>query len=163
MGKKLLFSTLLRCNWNMTLCKFKVFNVLIWYIYILQMITTATLAKISIISHNYHFFFVWEHLRCTLSNFQVYNTVLLIMLCVKIPRIYSSSNWNFNQHLPISLTPNPQPLVTTILQETLEKQKRNSQSELNGVMKRILIAVDLKPESAYWLPHTCNLFKKAWR
>ena len=39
-------------------CKFKVYSVLIRSIYTMQMITTRVLANTSIMSHNYHFFFV---------------------------------------------------------------------------------------------------------
>ena len=46
------------------------------------MITTVVLGYTSITSHNYLFFLWWEHLRSTLSNFQVYNTVLLSVITI---------------------------------------------------------------------------------
>ena len=38
------FPALLRYNWHITLCKFKVYSVLIWYTYILQTITTSSVS-----------------------------------------------------------------------------------------------------------------------
>ena len=46
------------------------------------MITIVVLAYTSITSHNYHVFLWWEHLRCTVSNFQVYNIVLLTIITI---------------------------------------------------------------------------------
>ena len=46
-----------------------------------NMITTIVLANVSIISHNYHFFFIARRFKIySLSNFQVYNTALLFLI-----------------------------------------------------------------------------------
>ena len=51
------FSALLRYNWHITLCKFKAYRTLIWFMYLhWKMITAIALANISITPHNYHFF-----------------------------------------------------------------------------------------------------------
>ena len=51
------------------------------------MITTIALADIAIMSYNYHFFFVVRTFKIySLSNFHVYDTVLLTiitMLCIR--------------------------------------------------------------------------------
>lgn len=50
------------------------------------MITTMALANIIIKSHLFISYLWWEHLKCTLSSFQVYNIVLLTiftMLCIR--------------------------------------------------------------------------------
>lgn len=64
----------MRCKWHITLC-FKLYKVLIWYTYVLQngfhLRLTPSSHHISIVS-----FLWWEHLRFTLSNIQVYSTVL---------------------------------------------------------------------------------------
>ena len=84
------------------------------------MITKITLANTSKPSHNNHFFYVVRTFKSnSLSNFQVYNTVLLAiitMLYIRSPELMHILNWKFilfDQRLTIS--PIPQPLVTTIL------------------------------------------------
>ena len=66
---------------------------------------------ICITSHNYHFFFIVKTFKIySLSNFYVYNTVLLTtitMLCIRSPEhiylkagsLYSLSGMSLNQHL----------------------------------------------------------------
>jgi len=54
----LIFLTLLMCSLCISSYEFKMYNVLIWYIYICKMIATIGLANMSITSHNYHLFFV---------------------------------------------------------------------------------------------------------
>lgn len=48
------FLALLRYKRLLTLCKFKVYNMMMWYTYILQRTTKIVLAKTSVASHNYH-------------------------------------------------------------------------------------------------------------
>ena len=63
------------------------FNTLIYC----KIITTIVLANTSIMSHNYHFFFVVRTFKIySLSNFQVYSIVLLpiiTMLYIRSPEI----------------------------------------------------------------------------
>ena len=70
---------LLRYNWHIPLYKFKVYNLMIWYMHILQMIATIRLVSTSTISHDYLLCVLWEYLR-SISNFQVCNIVLLLWL-----------------------------------------------------------------------------------
>ena len=51
------FFNMLKYIWHITLCKFKVYNKLILYIYVLQYDCLVDLAKTSIVLHDYHFFF----------------------------------------------------------------------------------------------------------
>ena len=64
-----------------------------------KMTITITLANTYIMSHNYHLFFVVRIFKIySLSNFQVYNTVLLTVisrLYIRSPENYSSYNWKF--------------------------------------------------------------------
>lgn len=64
------------------------------------MITTLVLAHTSITSHIYNFFFCGEKFKMySLTNFQVYNTVLLAiitMVCVRVPELL---------HLTVSVYP----------------------------------------------------------
>lgn len=53
----------LRYIWHITLCKLKVYNVMIWYIHISQ---NNYHLNTSIRSHNYQFFMWWGQLRFTL-------------------------------------------------------------------------------------------------
>ena len=55
-----------------------------------KMVTTMTLANSCTMSHNYHFFFCGEKIKDLLSNFQVYNMMLLaiiIMLYIRYPEL----------------------------------------------------------------------------
>ena len=65
--KKFIFFTpaLLRYNWHITLCKFKLSNVLIWHTYILQNAYNLALYNISFTSHVYYFL-LWENVRFAL-------------------------------------------------------------------------------------------------
>ena len=68
--------SLLRYNWHVTLYKFKVYKILIWYTYMLQNYAVG-LPNTSIMSHNYQFFFMVRLFKiCSLATFQ-YITVLL--------------------------------------------------------------------------------------
>lgn len=73
------FPDLLRYSWHLTLCKFKM---RVWYLHILQNDHHSRLANTTITSHNYHFLFILvsKFVICYPSNFQVYRTVLLIIV-----------------------------------------------------------------------------------
>lgn len=74
----------LRYIWHITLFKFKIYNVLFGTFIYCKIITSVALTNI-FVSLNYHFFPAVRTFRIySLSNFQVYNAVLtiLIMLCV---------------------------------------------------------------------------------
>ena len=53
-------SNFIRYNWHITLCKFKMYNVMIWYLFILWNDYYSKLVDISITSHNYHCVY-WEN------------------------------------------------------------------------------------------------------
>lgn len=75
------FSTLLKYNWHTTLCKFKMYKILIWYTYVLKNDTTTVLANTSMPSHNYSFFVVMKTFKMyPHSSFQVYNTLLFAII-----------------------------------------------------------------------------------
>lgn len=78
------FPDLLKCNWHIVLRKFKVHNMLISYISILQYDDHhSIIVNTSHMSHNYYFFFVVRPFKVyTLSKFQVYNTVLLTVITI---------------------------------------------------------------------------------
>lgn len=85
-----------------------------------KMITAVEFVNTSLMSHNYHLFFVGERFRTySPSNFQEYNTarltiIIITILCVRfLDPTHPSSHWKFgpfNQHFP-----HLQPLVTTPL------------------------------------------------
>lgn len=71
----LIFSGLLRYTWPTTIGKFKVYNMLIWYILnILQNVNHCSIScNTSMTSHNCHFFLVVITFRIySLSTFQLY-------------------------------------------------------------------------------------------
>ena len=74
-----------------------------------KMRTTIVLANTSITSRNYHFFSVVRTFKiCFLSNFPMYNKILLIIMAMLFIRVYSSFNLKFvpfDQHLPFHPTP----------------------------------------------------------
>lgn len=78
---------LLRYNRHITLYNFKVYNMLIQYIYRLNMNTSVMWANTSIMSHNHFFSEVGTIKIESLSNSKVYNKVLCIitMLCIRSP------------------------------------------------------------------------------
>ena len=84
------------------------------------MITTKALANTCITSHNEYFFFVVRTLKIySLSNFQVYNTVLLTIITVlyiRSPELIFLINGSLYPLTKISpyRPPAPQLLVTTI-------------------------------------------------
>lgn len=78
------------------------------------MITTRVVANTSIMPHSYHFFFIVRTFKIyPLSNFQVYNTVLLTafsMLYIKsLERTHDITErlYPFDGNLFISLIPTP--------------------------------------------------------
>ena len=73
------FPDLLRYNWHITLCKFKVYSVVILYVYILHNDYPSEVINTFITWHSYKCFW-WELLKSTLSNFQIYNTALFTMV-----------------------------------------------------------------------------------
>ena len=89
MVKYFILPALLKYNWYIALYKWKVHDILIWYIYILK-ITIVVLADNSIMSHNYHFFFWSKHLICSINNFQVHSTILSTIVTML---------WNRSQEL----------------------------------------------------------------
>ena len=74
------------------------------------MITAVVLANNSITSHNYHFFLVVRTVkRHSLSNFQVYNTLLSMIMIIAIAMWYiTSSELNsFGSLYPLTKSPLP--------------------------------------------------------
>ena len=73
------FPAFLKYNWYITMCKFKMYNV-IWFdiCTCCQIVTTIRLVNTSVSLHNYHFFVcvVRTFKICSFSNFQIYNTVV---------------------------------------------------------------------------------------
>lgn len=64
-----------------TLCRFKMYSVLIQYICKLQkMMATKGLPTTSIPSRGYHFFIVVRTFKISLSNFQVLDAMLLVII-----------------------------------------------------------------------------------
>ena len=113
------FLASLRYIWHIILYKFKVYNLLIWYIYVLQNDYQHSLANTCIITHNYHFFFVVRTFEIhSLSNFQVYNTLLLTvvtMLYLRSPELIPLITGSLYIWSPSPIFPCHLPLVTTIL------------------------------------------------
>ena len=81
------------------------------------MITTIVLANTSIPSHSYHFFCVVRTLKIySLSNFQVYDAVLLTIITMVYIRSPEIVHLITGSLYPLTnLSPPPPPLVTTIL------------------------------------------------
>ena len=107
----------LRYNWHITWCKFKVYNVMIWFKYILWNAYHRRLVDTSFTSHNYHFVIVRTLKLYSYSNFQLYNTVLLTIVTMLYIRSLELSHLitkfvPFDQHFHIFST--LQPLATTI-------------------------------------------------
>ena len=120
---------LLRYNWHITLCKLKVYSVLIWCIYILQNDNHHCM------SYRIHpvellpFLFCGEDIfkSYSLSKFQVYKAVLLAiitMLHIRSPELvnfttrsllYELVVWTMNKFIVHYLPTPPTTLVTTIL------------------------------------------------
>ena len=72
------FSALLRYTWHITLGKFKLHKIY-WFdtVICLRVITNIAVANTCVMSHNYHSFFMVRTFNvCSLSNFQMYNTIL---------------------------------------------------------------------------------------
>lgn len=88
---------------------------MIWYTYKCETVTTIVLTKTSM-SHNYHFFLVVRTLIIySHGNFQIYNTVLIIitMLYITLPEfIHLKTETYCIKYLPYP--PTPQSLKTTI-------------------------------------------------
>lgn len=80
----LFFPALWRYSWHTMLYKFKVYNLMIWFTYILWNDYTVRLVNTSVTAELR--FFVCVVLRtfkiCPLSNFPLYNTVLLIVVTI---------------------------------------------------------------------------------
>ena len=102
---------LLRYNWHKTLCKFKVYNVMIWYMY---MLWNNDHNKVS--WHIYHLtsllcvciYVVRTFKIYSLINFQLYSTVLTIVTTLRyIPQTYSFYNWKFISFDLLSQFPHP--------------------------------------------------------
>ena len=79
--------------WHVTLFKFQVYNLMIWYLYTLQNDHNKSSyhPSPSIVRKILFLFFSlwWGLLRFTLSNFQIYNTVLLTIATI----LYIISPW----------------------------------------------------------------------
>ena len=73
-----------------------------------EMITTTKLINTPISWYSYLLFIWWEHLRYTLSKFQVFNTLLLIMLYIRSPELmnFITEVIPSDQHLPFIPTCN---------------------------------------------------------
>lgn len=102
-------------------CKiFKVYNVMVWYMYKLWKDSSIEFIHTSISSHAYLFFFFFGVERtfkfCFLSKFQIYNTVLSAIAMSYIRSWDLIHNWNivsFYKPLPIYFA--PEPLTTPFL------------------------------------------------
>ena len=78
-----IFLALLKYNWHLILCKFKIY-MLIWLAYMLQIITPTELDKTWITSCYYHLIFVVRKFTVySFSNFQVYNMVLSAIVNIR--------------------------------------------------------------------------------
>lgn len=104
-------------NWHIGNLRYMtcLFDTLIYH----RMITTIALANISIMFHNYHFLLWLELLRSSLSNIQVYNTVLLAkitMLDIRSPEFINLITGILYPLTTVSpCLSSAQPLVTTTL------------------------------------------------
>lgn len=82
---------LLRCNWSITLCKLKAYNMMVWHTHILQNEQHIDLANTLITSYNDYVW--WGEVRTfkiySLRNFQLDRTVLLTIVTVLDIRSYS--------------------------------------------------------------------------
>lgn len=68
-GEYTLFSSrFVEYDWHITLYNFTVYSVFIWYTYIFHNDYTIVLASTSIMSHNYHFFFVLRTFKIIINN-----------------------------------------------------------------------------------------------
>ena len=77
----------MRSDWHITLHKFKVYNIVILYMYIWKNDNHNRLINTFITSHSY-FFLVMTTFKISLSNFKRYNSVLLTgvtMLYIALP------------------------------------------------------------------------------
>ena len=102
---------LLRVNWQY--CKiFNVYIMRIWYMYIL-----SKESPLLVNSHIYYltyfslFPFWWEHQFCSLSKFQLHNSVLSIFISIYLffysmshNTIWGPGSWCFNDYCPLSCT-----------------------------------------------------------
>ena len=110
---------LLKYIWHITLCKFKMYNILICQIYILQYDCIVAIISTSITSHNCHFFSMVGITKIqSLSKFGDYSTILLSIFTVLYIRFlgliyYQLQVCTLKQHLSYPSTPHP--LVTIIL------------------------------------------------
>lgn len=81
------FPVLLRCSWHITVCKFKVYKVLIWYTSVYEISCSVSWHLHPL--HKLPLLFVVRTFKICLSlHFQAHNTVLLtifLMLCITSP------------------------------------------------------------------------------
>ena len=106
-----------------TLYRFKVYNVLVWYSHVWK--HDYQPASTSIVSHTHHFLFVVRTFKISLGNLQVYDTVLLFIitrLLIRSPELTHLLTGrlcpltNICPWHPYPLTPGyPQSLVTSLL------------------------------------------------
>ena len=100
----LFFPALVRYNWHITLCKLKVYSVVIWYtLRYCKMITAIALANTYIMSYICYFIFVVRTFEIySLSNFLVYNRgplTIVTMLYIRGPQppgrrpVLGTSSW----------------------------------------------------------------------
>lgn len=109
---------LLTYNWHLKLCKFKVDNVMIWYMYC-EIITTIRLVNTFFTPHNYYFGFK----SYSLSKFQGHNVVLLsivIMLYIRCPQLVHLMTegrilWQIFPHFPYHSAPWETPFYSLLL------------------------------------------------
>lgn len=106
-------------NWHIRSYTFQVCNIMVWYLYILQDYhhsnSSVNFLVWPIITHCFKFFLWWGLKICSLSNFQVYSTMLTIITmlyirsleCIHLGILYL---WMKSPHLP-----NTQPVGTNIL------------------------------------------------
>ena len=87
------FPVLLIYNWHVTFCKFKVYNVMIWNIYVWRNVYHSKVSwHILHLTFCHFVLVVVRALKLHLyGNFQVYNTVLLsvfMMLCIQSSELF---------------------------------------------------------------------------
>ena len=102
-------------NWHIRSYTFQVCNIMVWYLYILQDYhhsnSSVNFLVWPIITHCFKFFLWWGLKICSLSNFQVYNTLLLtIVTTLCIISLWLVYNGKSVSTSPI-LAPQPKPCL----------------------------------------------------
>lgn len=97
---------LLRYDWYITMCKFKLYNCQFDSFLYWKMTTTIVMANTSLLSHNYHFLFV---MRIFKVYSRVCNTLLLTiftMLCIRATefvQLHKTSEKEIKNTIPLTV------------------------------------------------------------